>query len=226
MKKEQKNLATEILGILRSMYQKREEDFVVWSNPLELLIATVLSAQCTDKKVNGVTNKIFKKYRTAEDYMNADLECLEREIYSLGFYRTKSKYLKGIGFMLCKKFCGKVPQTREELIQLPGVSFKTANLILAKAFGENIGIAVDTHVHRLAPRLGLTKQKQPVRIAKDLERLYPARDYLDVNEYFILHGRAVCKPKPRCSYCKLADICPSSALFFGKISESRTGGLH
>ncbi len=198
-----------ILSILRKTYQKHTSDFVLWSSPLELVIGTVLSAQCTDKKVNQVTqNILFKKYKTAFDYANADLSTLEQEIFSLGFYHSKAKYLKGIGIIFTEKFGGEVPKNLTDLLTLPGVSFKTGHLIMSKAFGETTGIAVDTHVRRLAPRLGLTSEKNnTLKIAKDLETVFEPQNYLDINEYMILHGRAICKTIPQCERCPLLDIC-------------------
>ena len=207
--------AREILRRLRKTYTKKPGDFVLWKTPLQLLIATVLSAQCTDKKVNEVTRVLFKKYRSARDYADAPLSDLEQHVHSTGFYKSKAKYLKGIGQLLVQKFGGRVPKTREELLQFPGVSFKTANLIMGKAWGVPTGVAVDTHVNRVAPRLGLTEEKKSTeKKAADLEKLFPAEDWLDVNEYMILHGRAVCAPaKPKCPTCPLKDICPSAKKF-------------
>ncbi len=214
------NRAKEILRRLKRTYKVRGP-FVEWSNPLELLIGTVLSAQCTDVRVNMVTKTLFKKYKTARDYARAKLPILEKEIYSTGFYKTKAKYLKGIGQTLVEKFHGKVPDRLEDLLTLPGVARKSANLIIAKAFGKPTGIAVDTHVSRVAPRLGLTKSKTPDRMACDLEELYTPKDYLDVNEYMILHGRATCTPKPKCPSCVLKNICPSAKKFFPHL-DTRT----
>lgn len=207
--------AREILRRLRKTYTKKPGDFVLWKTPLQLVIATVLSAQCTDKKVNEVTRVLFRKYRTARDYANTSLTVLEQMIHSTGFYKSKAKYLKGIGQLLVEKFGGHVPKTREALMTLPGVSYKTANLIMAKAYGILTGVAVDTHVNRVAPRLGLTEEKKSTeKKAADLEKLYPAEDWPDVNEYFILHGRAVCvSAKPKCPACPLKDICPSAKKF-------------
>lgn len=199
-----------IIRTLRRAYRKKPEDFVRWQTPLELVVGTVLSAQCTDKRVNLVTAELFKKYKTAEDYAKACLPALEREIHSTGFYKVKAKYLKGIGKIVSEKFKGEVPQSFKDLLLLPGVSHKTAHLVMAKAFGKQTGIAVDTHVMRLAPRLGLTKQQNPDKIGRDLEKWFPPKDYLDVNEYFILHGRAVCKAgRPLCGRCVLKEICPT-----------------
>lgn len=210
--------AREILRRLRKTYTKKPGDFVAWKTPLQLLIATVLSAQCTDKKVNEVTRVLFRKYRTAKAYADAPLSTLERLVHSTGFYKSKAKYLKGIGVLLVEQFSGRVPKTREELLRLPGVSYKTANLIMGKAYGVPTGVAVDTHVNRVAPRLGLTEEKKSTeKKAADLEKLFEPKDWLDVNEYMILHGRAVCVPaKPRCQGCPLRDICPSSKSFIKK----------
>ncbi|MBI2463515.1 endonuclease III [Candidatus Peregrinibacteria bacterium] len=209
MQKNQRLYAQEVLRRLKREYPKRGP-FVEWSNPLELLIGTVLSAQCTDKTVNRVIKKLFKKYRNAFDYSNADISWLEKEIYSTGFYKSKAKYLKGIGNMLVKKYNGEVPNKLEYLLDLPGVANKTAHLIMAKAFGVMTGVAVDTHVARLAPRLGLTYGKNPNKIATDLEKIFPKNQYLEINEYLIMHGRAVCVRIPKCETCVLSDICPSS----------------
>lgn len=207
-----KERARTVLKRLRRTYTEPGE-FVRWSTPLELVMGTILSAQCTDKKVNQVTKTLFKKYHTARAYARAALPVLEKEIYSTGFYRSKARYLKGIGTLLVRDFEGKVPRTREDLLRLPGVSYKSANLIMAKLYGKHTGIAVDTHVMRLSPRLGLTKHYAQQKIAADLEKLFSPRDYLDVNEYFIMHGRAICKPRPLCAQCVLNDICPSAKKF-------------
>lgn len=204
----QKNRAREILGRLRATYSE-PGPFVRWSNPLELVVGTVLSAQCTDERVNRVTETLFKKYRTAKDYMNADPAELERDIYQTGFYKSKAKYLRGIGKMLVEQFGGEVPNDFESLLAFPGVARKTAHIVMAKAFGKFTGVAVDTHVLRMAPRLGLTIYSEQEKIARDLEQLFPREVYLEVNEYFITHGRAVCVPrKPKCEECVLRDICP------------------
>ncbi len=212
----QRERARKILKRLKRTYRVRGP-FVVWGNPLELLIGTVLSAQCTDVRVNIVTKKLFKKYKTANDYARAKLPQLEKEIYSTGFYKTKARYLKGIGQALQERCGGNVPNRFEDLLTLPGVARKSANLIMAKAFGIPTGIAVDTHVFRVAPRLGLTKGKTPDAMARDLEKLYQPKDYLDVNEYMIMHGRAICAPrKPKCPSCVLNDICPSAKKFLSR----------
>ncbi len=215
---QKKERAREILKRLKRIYPVRGP-FVVWSNPVELLIGTVLSAQCTDRRVNMVTKTLFKKYKTAKDYADAKISDLQKIIYSTGFYKTKAKYLKGIGQALVERYNGEVPNRFEELLTLPGVARKTANLVMAKAFGMPTGIAVDTHVLRVAPRLGLTKAKNTNAIARDLEGLYAPKDYLAVNEYMIMHGRAICAPrKPKCPSCVLKNICPSARKFYPDIA--------
>lgn len=207
---ERQQRAQEALQRLKKRFSQKRGPFVVWSNPLELVVATVLSAQCTDERVNKVTKKLFKKYKTAQDYARASLRHLEKDIYSAGFYKIKAKYLKSIGVLLATKYGGRVPDQLDQLCALPGVSYKTAYLVMAKAFGKHAGIAVDTHVRRVAPRLGLTAHVKPEKISKDLETLYPKEDYLNVNELFIMHGRATCTPRPQCFQCPLNDICPSA----------------
>lgn len=208
---QEKARARKILRRLKVEY-KKTGPFVEWSTPLELLVGTILSAQCTDERVNRVTKRLFHKYRSAQDYADASLEVLEQDIYQTGFYRSKAKYLKGTGALLVQKYAGEVPNDFEALLAFPGVARKTAHIIMAKAFGVFTGVPVDTHVLRIAPRLGLTKYAEQEKIAKDLEALFPKEDYLSVNEHFITHGRAVCIPRtPRCESCVLLDLCP-----FGK----------
>lgn len=203
----QKRLAREILNKLKKHYTTTREDFVLYKNPLELLVATILSAQCTDKQVNLVTKTLFKKYKTAKDYAKADIKELEKEIRSTGFYKNKARHLKGLGQVIVEKHNGKVPQTFKELLELPGVGKKTAYLTLARGFKKYQGIAVDTHVKRLAPRMGLTKSDKADKISEDLSKLYPPKEYLNVNEFFIIHGRTICKSKPNCKKCFLNNIC-------------------
>jgi endonuclease-3 len=184
------------------------------SNPLELLVATVLSAQSTDKQVNEVTKALFKKYRTPEDYATADLEELEKDVRSTGFYRNKAKHLKKTGQMLVEKFNSRVPQTMEELTTLPGVARKTANIVLSNAFGVVEGIAVDTHVRRLAQRLGLSKNKSPDKIEMDLMALVPKKQWPKLTDLLIFHGRRVCTAKkPNCKDCVTSELCPSAFTF-------------
>jgi endonuclease-3 len=206
---EKKKNAKEALRRLKKAYPVTGP-FVEWSNPLELVVGTALSAQCTDVRVNVVTKELFKKYMTARDYADADQGVLEKEIYSTGFYRNKAKNLRGMGKVLVEAFGGEVPDTLEGLLSLPGISNKTAYIVLAKAFGRMEGLAVDTHVFRLAPRLGWSNAKTAEKMSRELGELFPKEEYLSVNEYLITHGRAVCSPRnPKCDTCILADICPS-----------------
>lgn len=206
------NVAREALRRLKKEYPVTGP-FVEWSNPLQLVVGTALSAQCTDERVNMVTKELFKKYVTAKDYADADQGILEKEIYSTGFFRNKAKNLRGMGKVLVEEFSGKVPDTLEGLLSLPGISNKTAYIVLAKAFGKMEGLAVDTHVFRLAPRLGWSDAKTPEKMSRELGELFPKKDYLSVNEYLITHGRAVCSPRnPKCGECVLSDICPSAAV--------------
>ena len=185
-----------------------------YSNPLELLVATILSAQSTDKTVNKVTEGLFKKYRKAEDYANADLKELQDNIKPTGFYRNKAKYLKKMGRMLVEKFGSKVPKTMDELTTLPGAARKTANIVLSNAFGVIEGIAVDTHVRRLAQRLGLSMEKDPNKIEKDLMELVPKEQWPKFTDLLIFHGRRVCTAKkPDCRGCVISKFCPSAFTF-------------
>ena len=182
-----------------------------YTKPLEMLIATILSAQCTDKRVNIVTKSLFKKYRTAEDYANADSSELEQDIRSTGFYRNKTKNIKNTGRLLVEKYDSQVPRTMEELLELPGVARKTANIVLSNAYGIIEGVAVDTHVRRLAQRLGLTKKKYPNKIEADLMRNVPKSQWKRIADLLIFHGRNVCTArKPKCSSCSLNQVCPSA----------------
>ena len=185
-----------------------------YSNPLELLIATILSAQCTDKRVNMVTKALFKKYRTAQDYAKTDLKKLEEEIRSTGFYHNKAKNIKNCCQMLVEKFNGQVPKTMDELLQLPGVARKTANIVLAGAYGVIEGIAVDTHVRRVSRRLGLTDNEDPDKIEKDLMQIVPRKSWAKITDLLIFHGRRICMAKhPNCAGCALNDFCPSAFTF-------------
>lgn len=184
------------------------------SNPLELLVATILSAQCTDERVNVVTKSLFKKYRRAEDYAKADLKELEREIRPTGFYRNKAKNIRACGKMLVEEFGSQVPKTMEEILELPGVARKTANVVLSNAYGIVEGIAVDTHVRRLAQRLGLTKNDDPVKIEQDLMNLVPRDKWMRFTDLLIFHGRRICTArKPKCEECVLNKLCPSAFTF-------------
>ena len=185
-----------------------------YTNPLELLVATILSAQCTDERVNVVTKSLFKKYRKAEDYANADLALLEKEIKPTGFYRNKAKNIKQTGEMLVSKFHSKVPKTMDELLELPGVARKTANIVLQNAYGIVEGIAVDTHVRRVSARLGLTVNKDQDKIEQDLMRIVPKQKWMRITDLLILLGRRVCTAKkPKCDVCVLNKLCPSAFTF-------------
>jgi len=185
-----------------------------YKNPLELLIATILSAQCTDKRVNMVTQKLFKKYKTARDYANADLRDLEADIRSTGFYRNKARNIKKCCQMLIEKFNSQVPKTMEEILKLPGVARKTANIVLSNAYGVVEGIAVDTHVRRLTQRLGLTKNDKPDKIEEDLMRSVPKKYWMRITDLLIFHGRRICTArKPLCEKCILNKLCPSAFKF-------------
>jgi len=183
-----------------------------FTNPLELLIATILSAQCTDERVNQETAKLFKKYRTAQDYAKANLTELEQDLRRINFYRNKAKSIKAACQTLVERFGGKVPNHMEDLIALHGVARKTANVVLGNAFGIQVGIVVDTHVMRLAQRMGLTKQTDREKIEQDLMALIPQEQWTHFGHVLIQHGRAVCKaPKPLCRECVLdKSLCPSS----------------
>jgi endonuclease-3 len=182
-----------------------------FSNPLELLIATQLSAQCTDERVNIVTEQLFKKYRSAEDYASVSQEELEQDIKSTGFYHNKAKNIRATCQRLVSEYGGEVPRTMEELLTLPGVARKTANVVLGNAYGIVVGFVVDTHVARLARRLGWTKQDDPVKIEQDLMRIIPQEEWLNLSHMLILHGRTICiARKPLCEKCALALLCPSA----------------
>jgi endonuclease-3 len=178
---------------------------------LELVVATILSAQCTDARVNMVTPHLFAKYRTAADYAAADPRVLEKEIQSTGFFRNKTKSIIGMAQALVERHGGEVPQTMEELTAFPGVGRKTANVILGTWFRKNEGVVVDTHVHRLSRLLGLTRQDDPVKIEQDLMQIVPRDDWTWFSHTLIQHGRAVCiARRPRCADCVLNRLCPSS----------------
>jgi endonuclease-3 len=184
-----------------------------YSNPLELLVATVLSAQSTDVQINKVTEKLFKKYRTAEDYAGADLKELENDIYSAGFYKTKAKNIKATAQIIVERHNGEVPKTMEELVSLPGIGRKTANIVLARAFGKIEGIAVDTHVKRISKRLGLTRNSDPSKIEQDLISIARKEDLDSLSMTLIYHGRKICQAKkPKCPACVVKHLCPSNII--------------
>lgn len=182
---------------------------LIHSNPLELLVATILSAQCTDERVNIVTRDLFKKYRTARDYAEARLPELEKVIKSTGFFRAKAKSLKGMGEKLVAEHGGEVPREMAALVRLPGVGRKTANVVLGNAFHIPSGVVVDTHVKRLSFRLGLTTELQPEEVEKDLQKLVPKEHWILFSHWLITHGREICKArKPACERCFLEGDCP------------------
>ena len=202
-----------IWDILREEYPAAKPA-LNYGNPLELLVATVLSAQCTDAQVNRVTEDLFKKYRTVEDYANADLRELEEDIYSTGFYKNKAKNIKASARLILERHNGGVPDTMGELVTLPGVGRKTANIVLSRGFGVIEGIAVDTHVKRLSGRLGFTNNSDPVKIEQDLMTLIPKNEFDSFSMTLILHGRKVCTArKPKCPDCVINNLCPSSLIF-------------
>jgi endonuclease-3 len=180
-------------------------------DPLQLLVATILSAQCTDARVNQVTRSLFQKYRTAEDYANADPAVFEQEIKSTGFFRNKTKAILAMAQALVERHGGRVPESMEELTRLPGVGRKTANVVLGTAFGINEGVVVDTHVRRIAGRLALTAHTDPEKIEQDLMRLVPREKWSDFGHLLIHHGRQTCTArKPKCEICPVNDLCPSA----------------
>jgi len=182
-----------------------------WSDPLELLVATILSAQCTDVRVNQVMQELTRKYRTLDDYAKADPAELEEEIRSTGFFRNKTKSVIGSARMIRDEFGGQVPDNMEDMLKLPGVNRKTANVVLGIAFGVASGVVVDTHVHRVAQRLGLAplKLKAPEKVEKLLMELWPQEQWIEVSSCLVLHGRYVCMArKPNCEECVVADLCP------------------
>lgn len=181
-------------------------------NPLELLVATILSAQCTDKRVNIVTKELFRTYEKAEDYADAPPELIESQIKSTGFYRNKTKSIVNMAQQLVERHGGKVPSTMDDLVKLSGVGRKTANVVLGNAFGIDAGVVVDTHVKRITNRLGFTKQSDPEKIEKDLTRLVPKSEWTIFPHLLIQHGRSICQARaPKCEICSIARLCPSSS---------------
>jgi len=203
-------MARELLKRLPAIYPDAHCE-LDYSNPLELLVATILSAQCTDKRVNLVTKDLFQRCRTAADYAAISQEDLEAIVRSTGFYRNKAKNLRAMGAALVAKHGGEVQSTLEALAALPGAGRKTANVVLGNAFDKNEGVVVDTHVGRLSQRLGLTTFTDPVRIEQDLIKLFPRDSWTLLSHWLIFHGRRRCAArKPDCPNCELRDICPSS----------------
>ncbi|HXE75572.1 MAG TPA: endonuclease III [Candidatus Xenobia bacterium] len=202
--------ALEVLRRLRLEYPNATTA-LKWRNPYELLVATILSAQSTDERVNMVTPALFERYPTPADLAAARPEELERLIHSTGFFRNKTRNLLGMANAVVERFGGRIPDTLDELVTLPGVGRKTANVVLGTAFGKNEGVVVDTHVTRLSQRLGFTRHKDPEKIEQDLMNLFPREDWTDLSHTLILHGRAVCQARrPRCEDCVVSNLCPSA----------------
>ncbi len=200
----------QIIRILRKIYPKSHTS-LHYKTPVQLLISTILSAQCTDERVNQITPSLFGKYKKAFDFANADGSVLEQEIRSTGFYRNKARNIISACRKIVAEFGGEVPDSMEKLITLPGVARKTANIVLSSCFRKAEGIAVDTHVRRLAERLGLSKNEGPDKIEQDLMKIVPKKDWLDFNYILVNHGRSICKArKPRCRECVIMELCPSA----------------
>lgn len=213
--------ASKVIELLEKEYPDAKTA-LNYTNPLELLVATMLSAQCTDERVNIVTKTLFKRYRSAKDYARADLAELEREIRSTGFYHNKARNIKNASKMLVEKFGSRVPKTMEEILQLPGVARKTANIVLQNAYGVIEGIAVDTHVRRTSKRLKLTENEDPDKIEQDLMKIVPRDKWAKITDLLIFLGRTVCiARKPKCEICVLNKICPSAFTFSEDPNHSR-----
>lgn len=214
--------AKEIFKILTKTYPHATCE-LNFKNPLQLVVASVLSAQCTDKRVNLVTPALFKKYKSAKDYGNANIHQLEDEIRSIGLFRAKARNIKALGMMIDADFGSKVPNTLEDLVKLPGVGRKTANVVLGHAF-EIPGITVDTHFGRLSRRFGWTKSLDPVKIEHEVGALFPKKNWVDLSQRVVWHGRRICHArKPACGACPLQNICPSFGI--GEIDKERAKKL-
>ncbi|MBA3824969.1 MAG: endonuclease III [Ktedonobacterales bacterium] len=201
--------AAQVVSILRQTYPDARCS-LNFTTPLEILVATILAAQCTDERVNATTVNLFKKYHTAADYANVPVEELEVDIKSTGFYRNKAKSIQGMARMLLADYGGEVPEAMPDLLRLPGVARKTANVVQGNAFHHVEGVVVDTHVTRLSRRLGFTTADDPPKIERDMMELLPHSDWFDFSNLLIYHGRAICKaPTPLCPGCPLLDLCPA-----------------
>ncbi|MEM1562337.1 MAG: endonuclease III [Candidatus Bathyarchaeia archaeon] len=211
-KGEMRAKVTQIISLLENVHPDAKL-ILNWSNPLELLIAAMLAAQFRDDVVNKVTENLFKKYKTAADYANVNLEELENDIKAVRFYRAKARNIREACRILVEKYNGEVPRTMEELLSLPGVGRKTANIVLSNAFGIIEGIIVETHVSRVARRLGLTDKTDPDEIERDLMEIVPREKWLRFSDLLIFHGRRICVArKPKCNECVLSNLCPSATL--------------
>lgn len=201
--------AKEIFEILKKQYPDAKCS-LNFSSPFEMMIAVMLSAQCTDERVNMVTEKIFSKYNTPEDFINLPLEDIEKMIHSCGFYKNKAKNIKLASQKILQDFNGSVPQTMDELLTIPGIGRKSANVIMLEAFNNPQGIAVDTHAKRISNRIGFSDKKEPEKIEQDLLKLFPKKYYYDANHVLIWHGRITCKAqKPNCANCCIKNYCQS-----------------
>lgn len=210
---EEKKRVGRLIKLLRKEYPEARCS-LDHANALELLVATILSAQCTDERVNAVTADLFRKYRTWEDYASAPPAELERDIRPTGFFRNKAKSIQGACRLIGERHGGRVPDRMDELLGLPGVARKTANVVLGNAYHIASGVVVDTHVSRLSSRLGLSAERTPEKIERDLTARVPESDWIDFSHLLIAHGRKVCKArKPLCGVCVLARLCPSAGLF-------------
>ncbi len=210
----------EIIRVLRREYP-RSRTALRFETPLQILVATILSAQCTDEKVNEITPSLFRKYPKVQDFARADQTVLEEEIRPTGFFRNKAKSIIGTSQKIVADFNGQVPDTMKDLITLPGVARKTANIVLSSGYKKAEGIAVDTHVKRLSQRLGLSREKNPDKIEQDLLNVVPRKDWLDFNYMLVNHGRRVCQArKPQCPSCQLRPLCPSVAEFFPDLERN------
>ena len=215
-----KRHAAQVAKLLAKAYPDAHCE-LTYNNPLELLVATILSAQCTDKRVNIVTPALFRKYRKAADFAAAPRESLEQDIKTTGFFRAKAKNIQGACTKIAEDHGGKVPQELDELVKLPGVGRKTANVVLGVAFEKPTGVVVDTHVTRLSNRLGLTTSTDAVKIERDLMEVLPKKEWIDFSHRMIWHGRRICAArKPKCDECSLNKICPRIGLPASNVSES------
>ncbi|MFA4983511.1 MAG: endonuclease III [Candidatus Micrarchaeia archaeon] len=207
-----KKRAQKIIAALKKAYPGAKCS-LDYKNPLQLLVATILSAQCTDARVNRTTPALFAKYRTARDFANASLPELEKYVRATGFYRNKAKNIRGACRLIAEKHDGKVPKTMEGMLELPGVARKTANIVLGNAYGVIEGVPVDTHAIRISKLWGMTKHSDPKKIEKELMVVVPRKDWLRISDLFVHHGRAVCiARRPRCSMCPVSKLCPKNGL--------------
>lgn len=215
-----KTRAKKIIQLLKRAYPDAKCS-LNHSNAFELLIATILSAQCTDERVNIVTADLFRKYRKPEDYLKVPESELQSDIRTTGFFRNKTRSIQGTAKVLVEQYSGRVPETIEELLELPGVARKTANVVLGNAFGVSSGVVVDTHVTRLSRRLALTQQRDPVKIENDLIAIVPGKDWVIFSHLLIAHGRKICRARnPLCAECVVEKNCPSSYLKTGVMPGS------